>query len=171
MRIQRILFAVMLPQLIATVWCSAARADGGAVRVVEKQHGYQISVFTAPHPLVAGPVDVSILLQDVRTLEPVRNSTVTVIATPRDQPSAVIHCAATSEAATNKLFRAAQFQLPQSGWWDVEVICQTSHDDARVQFAMETGTPLGGWLAVWPWFSWPIVPVLLFAMHQWLARR
>ena len=48
---------------------SVARADGGVVRLRQRAGGYQIAVFTSPTPIRAGPVDVSVLVQDAATEE------------------------------------------------------------------------------------------------------
>jgi hypothetical protein len=78
---------------------------------------------------------------------------------------------ATAEAATNKLFRAAEFQLPMPGWWDVTVAVDGPHGSAAVHFPIEADEPLPLWLDLWPWFSWPAVVVGLFGVHRMLARR
>src|SRR5215831_20221905 len=107
------------PQLILLLFSSFmlhissfARADGGAVRLREKTGGYQLTVFTSPTPLRAGPVDVSVLVQDAATEEYVPNARVTVRLTARGTGQ-VLEYPATGEAATNKLLRAAEFQLPE----------------------------------------------------------
>ncbi len=43
---------------------SAVFGDGGAVRFSGQQGDWRITVFTSPTPLRAGPVDVSVLVQD-----------------------------------------------------------------------------------------------------------
>ena len=78
---------------------------------------------------------------------------------------------ATTEAATDKLFRAAEFQLLESGWWDVAVVVEGPHGPARVRFGVQAGEPLPRWLDLWPWFSWPALVVALFAVHRALVRR
>src|SRR5216117_196444 len=98
---------------------SFARADGGAMRLRQRAGGYQIAVFTSPSPFRAGPVDVSVLVQDAATGECVPEAQVTVCL---KAPGAgrTLECPATTEAATNRLFHAAVFELPEPGWWDVE---------------------------------------------------
>jgi hypothetical protein len=49
---------------------SGLRADGGAMRLSERAGGYRVTVFTDPTPLRAGPVDVSVFVQDADTGEP-----------------------------------------------------------------------------------------------------
>ena len=95
------------------------RADAGTLRARERFNGYQVTVFTAPAPVRAGPVDVSVLVQDEKGT-PVR-ADVSVALWPRGRPEEQLRRRATAEAATNKLFRAAIFELPEAGWWDGEV--------------------------------------------------
>ncbi len=154
--------------------CSAlAHADGGQVRVMRQLGDCQLTVFTSPNPLRAGPIDVSVLLQDAKTGQTVADVAITVELAPHDNSQAPLRVVATTDAATNKLLRAAKFELPASGRWDVCVECTTTRDQApiAVAFIMEAGPPLPRWLSVWPWFSWPIVAVLLFAIHRALVAR
>jgi hypothetical protein len=95
---------------------------------------------------------------------------VTVRATARGT-NVVLKHAATPAAATNKLFHAAIFELPEPGWWDVEVAVDGSRGPARVQFGIEADEAPPRWLELWPWYSWPTLAVALFGMHRVLARR
>src|SRR5258708_3068136 len=95
-------------------------ADGGAVRLSQREGNYQITVLTAPTPLRAGPIDISVLVQNAVNNRLVLEGRVAVTATPRDHPARAVCRRATAEAATNKLFRAAEFELSEAGWWDVE---------------------------------------------------
>jgi hypothetical protein len=161
----------MVSWLLLSAWATAARGDGGVVRVVEQQAGFQISVFTSPNPLRAGPVDISVLVQDAETGQPLPEADIRVAVTPRGRSGRSLPAAATTEAATNKLLRAAVLQLPDAGWWDVDVVCITQRRRAHVHFAMECGPPLPHWLTVWPWFVWPVGVVLLFGIHRMLVWR
>jgi hypothetical protein len=148
-----------------------AWGDGGTVRLSEQRVGYRITAFTSPTPFRAGPVDVSVLVQDAATGEPVTEAGVTVRATPRGRPDAGITHPATTEAATNKLFRAALFDLPEPGWWEVAVVVDGARGNAQVRFELEAAEPLPGWPVLWAWIGWPVVAVLLFAVHQVLVKR
>ena len=46
---------------------SAARADGGHIALHATSGPYTVTLFTMPEPLVAGPVDLSLLVQDAST--------------------------------------------------------------------------------------------------------
>jgi hypothetical protein len=149
---------------------SLLRADGGALRVCERAGGYQIAVFTSPTPFRAGPADVSVLVQDTATGECVPDARVSVRLTAAGAGQ-VLEYPATAEAATNKLFRAAVFQLPEPGWWDVEVAIEGPHGPALIRFGVQAGEPPPRWLDLWPWFAWPALAVALFALHRALVRR
>jgi hypothetical protein len=116
-------------------------------------------------------VDISVLVQDAATEEPMPGVGITVRATPRGQPDKAIICPATNEVATNKLFQAAAFELPQAGWWEMEVIVEGSRGSSRVRFEVEAAKALPRWMRMWPWIGWPIVVIVLFGIHQFLVRR
>ena len=150
---------------------SSARADGGTVRLSTRLSDYQITVFTAPTPFRAGPVDVSVFIQDAATGEPISDAQVTVECSPRGQPEETIRTPATAEAATNKLFRAALFELPKPGWWDVAVAIDSPQGAARVALEIEAAPAAPRWLGLWPWITWPAVAIVLFGIHQLLVQR
>jgi hypothetical protein len=150
--------------------CALLRADGGAVRLRERSGGYQIAVFTSPTPLCAGPVDVSVLVQDAATGECVPEARVTVHLRARGAAETREYTA-TTEAATNKLLHAAVFALPGPGWYDVEVAVDGPRGPALVRLVVQADEPPPRWLELWPWFGWPALAVALFGAHQVLARR
>jgi hypothetical protein len=166
-----VMLALALEWLLPVAWCAHARADGGTVRLVEQHGDYQVSVFTAPNPLRAGPVDLSVLVQDTATGQPVPDAQITVTLTAPGRPDTSIRAPATTEAATNKLFRAALVELPHPGEWHVQVTTTTARAAVQSRFTMVAGEPLPPWLTVWPWFGWPAVAVALFGVHRWLMAR
>ncbi|HLJ93758.1 MAG TPA: hypothetical protein VKU02_11270 [Gemmataceae bacterium] len=148
---------------------SVVRADGGTLRLSRRQGGYWITIFTAPMPLRAGPVDVSVLVQDGQTREPLPQAQVTVRMTQPGQQA--LACPATTEAATNKLLRAAPFELPAPGRWELEVQVEGVHGSAVMGCQLEAAHALPRWMQIWPWIGWPALVVALFSVHQVLARR
>ena len=145
-------------------------ADGGVVRAIERDGPFQISAFTSPNPLVAGPVDISLLVQDADTLAPVEEARIEVTIAPRSRTYAAVTLPATAEAATNKLFRACLVDL-EPGWYDVEVICDAAQSRGKVGFALEVGAAPAQRAVLWPWFTWVVVPVVFFGLHQFLSRK
>jgi hypothetical protein len=147
----------------------SALADGGTVRISQTKGDYQITALTAPNPFRAGPVDVSVLVQDAATGGALPDAKVTLRIAPRERPSEMHQYRATTSAATNKLFHSAVFDLPASGQWTVEIEIDGPHGPARASFNAEAADRLPRWLSMWPWFSWPFLAVLVFAVHQAFA--
>jgi hypothetical protein len=168
-RIRPIVMLALLSYLIFHP-SSLARADGGAVRVRQRAGGYQIAVFTSPTPFRAGPVDVSVLVQDDATGECVPGAQVTV-RLKAIEDGRILEFPATTAAATNRLFHAAVFELPEVGRWDVEVAVEGPHGRALLRFGIEADGPAPRWLELWPWFTWPALVAALFGLHQLVIRR
>jgi hypothetical protein len=145
-------------------------ADGGAVRALEQDGGLQIAAFTSPNPLLAGLVDISVLVQDAETMSPVMRADVAIVIRPRGGTSGAIECRATHQAATNKLLRACLVEL-EAGWYDVAVTCRAGDRKGGVAFAMEVGAAGPRVATFWPWIAWPAVPVALFGLHEVLSSR
>jgi hypothetical protein len=146
-------------------------ADGGTIRLSEQKGNYRITVFTAPTPLQAGQVDVSVLVQDAATELPVSGAQVSIKAQPLGSAGAALDHPATTEAATNKLFYAASFDLPDPGWYALEVSINGALGEAQVRLELKAADPLPPWLAISPWIGWPVLAILLFGVHQFLVRR
>ncbi len=158
--------------LLISAWSGTARADGGTLRLTRSEGNYQISVLTTPTPFRVGPVDVSVLVQDAITGEFIPNALVTVWLVLSDhQPGEALCYAATDKAATNKLLKAAVFNLPKPGRWEVKVTVEGEQGSATVHFELEAAQRVPGWLMIWPWVSWPAPAILLFLIHQALVRR
>ncbi len=157
---------LMLGWLPTSLW-----ADGGTLRLWDRQGRYEIAVFTAPSPFVAGPVDISVLVLDSATGEPVLDAKVVVKVAPLGRPEAAELHPATSGAATNKLFYAALFELSEPGFFMVEVVIETAKQEAQVRFQVEVANGLTRRMDLWPWICWPAPVVVLYGIHQWLVWR
>jgi hypothetical protein len=152
--------------------CAALFADGGQIRLMQQCGDYRVTVFTSPTPLRSGIADVSVLIQDSTGLA-VPNAIVTVELSQPNQVVSPNRILATHAAATNKLFQAALVEIPKPGQWNVRIECTPDAKQAPIEvaFAMEAAPPLPRWLSVWPWFSWPIIAIALFAIHRSFVSR
>jgi hypothetical protein len=150
---------------------SIAVADGGKLQLSQRQGRYQIAVFSSPTPLRVGPVDVSVLLLDADSGSPVGDAVVKVTATLLDRPTAIAEQPATIDAATNKLFRAATFDLPTAGRWRIEATVNGPLGTAQTAFDTEVAEQLPRALALWPWLAWPVIPVALYGLRELTSRR
>jgi hypothetical protein len=152
------------------VGSATARGDGGTVSFRGKAGPYELTVFTAPSPLRAGPVDVSVLVQDAKG-EPLPTAAVTLALAPRGRNGPPLHAAATAEAATNKLLKSALFELPSPGSWDVAVTIAEGDNTAHVGFSLEVLEPLPAWMAPSWWDAWPLLAIAFYTLHQWRVAR
>lgn len=163
-----------LSVLFGVVLCvipAVAFADGGTMRLSERHGGEQITVFTSPTPVRAGPVDISVLVQDAGSFETVDNTQVVIHVESVDKPEEILTQTATTSAATNKLFRAAIFELPAAGRWRITADIAGHPSAAEVHFDLEALDRLPSWLTFWPWLLWPFAVVGLFGIHQFLVSR
>jgi hypothetical protein len=161
----------LLIAVVCLISPAIVRADGGTVRISERQGEYQITAFTSPTPFRAGPVDISVLVQNATDGEAAADVHVVVRIAPVDRPDEALTEVATTAAATNKLFRSALFELPAPGRWQVNVAVEGPSGPAEAHFELEAGEPLPHWLAIWPWIGWPVVAIALFGVHQFLVCR
>ena len=141
---------LLFPVSVLLLFPSSAGADGGALRLSQETGGYRIAVFTMPTPLRAGPVDFSVLVQDAATgeLAPGVQATIKV---QRQGKSEAVARPATAEAATNKLYYAATLDLPEPGWYSVEVSILGALGATHVRFDVEAAEPLPqAWPSILP---------------------
>ena len=112
----------ILPALGLAVALAAgtARANGGTVRIAEVPVGpWAVTVYSSPTPLRTGEIDISTLVQDSggATVD----VPITVTATPVGFVADPVLQPATRRQATNKLFKAAKFDLGVPGRWDFRI--------------------------------------------------
>ena len=163
--------AVMLSWLLVGVCGETAHGDGGKLCLSRSEGNYRISVFTTPTPFRVGPVDISVLVQDAITGEVMPKASVTVSLKLRDQPGEPMCYMATEKAATNKLMKAAVFDLPEPGRWLIQVTIGGEQGNAQVGFEQEASQRTEQWPVLWTWISWPVAVILLFSIHQVLVWR
>ena len=84
---------------------SRAQADGGFVELHQEVGPFVVTVFSAPGPLRAGPVDISVLVQDRASGQPVLDGEV-LVCLKREGAITLVE-RATRELAQNKLLYSA----------------------------------------------------------------
>ncbi len=174
--------ARILPALILAACTSAASADGGAVLSQQITGPYRVTVFGSPSPLRAGPADLSVLVQDAGTGDPVLDRRITIevtAASPSPSEAWVPPCcsmktpagtiAATHAAAQNKLLYAANLLIPASGPHEITVLVDPAAPPVRV--AAEVRPPAPPLEAYWAYLAFPPLAIFGFALNQRLRRR
>ncbi len=143
-------------------------ADGGVVQASGVSGPWRLTLFSSPTPLRAGPVDLSLLIQDTATDEAVLGATVNLML--RHTETEPILVEATRASATNRLLHAALLDLPHPGTWTVDVIASSDGVEARLQANIEAGPPLPRIQSLWTWLAIPAIVLIVFAVNQWLVR-
>ena len=169
-------------KVIAELWCrglflvaallafsSRAQADGGFVELHQEVGPFVVTVFTAPGPLRAGPVDISVLVQDRASGQPVLDGEVFVRL---KSPGAITLVErATREVAQNKLLYSALINLPEAGQWELEVTIKQGKETASILGQVSAAAPRPFLLSYWRSLSLPPIVIAAFALNQWLKRR
>jgi hypothetical protein len=157
------------PILIVLLSASSAIADGGVLRVSRRCGTVRLSVFTSPTPPRAGPLDVSVLVQEASSGKVLLGVPVTVRAVCLDAPGHEVSAPASGAHATNKLLHAAVLELDRPGRWRLAVEA-VAGGRAEVSCDIEVAAPLPSWRPLALWIGWPAVVVALFVAHRVLVR-
>lgn len=171
-----LLFAAMIAYVAIITTPVQCRADGGRVVHIEKFDDVNITVFAAPNPLTAGPVDVSFLVQNAESLQTIPDASISIVCQKESAredtgESTSVVAAALREHATNKLLQAAIVDLPSGGEWRVTTTVTIDRDeqDAEFEFTLSVAdtTSVSEWRAA---VVLPIAGIALFAIHRQLKR-
>jgi len=160
---------LLLP--VAVIFAQAsALADGGAVQLRKEAGPFVITVFTAPAPLSAGPVDISLLLQSRNGLEPVLDAAVSFIL--RSEASgAEIQARPTREQARNKLLYAAPVTLAESGKWRLAVTILRNGERTLATGTIQVAPAFEMASSYWSYIAFPPIMIVLFVVRERLIRR
>jgi hypothetical protein len=114
-------------------------------------------------------VDVSILLLDANTETPLSDVPV-IVEAASDLQQRRITRAATNEAATNKMMRAAEIELTP-GKWHLAVFVDDSAKRSPIGFDVDVAEPIAPWVETGLWIGWPFAAIGLFLIHRVLVQR
>lgn len=143
--------------LLLLLVCVSAYADGGRVVLREQAGSFVVTVFAAP-------ADVSVMVQDRTSQQPVLDAGVTL----RIGDSEV---RATHEQAQNKLLYAAAIGSGESGKQALVVEVRRGTERAEVSGTIEIARPAPMLAANWEYLMLPGVLIALFAIRERLIRR
>lgn len=180
------LLAGGLALLLVLSFAGGARADGGWVCLQEAQAPYKITVFANGTPLRAGPLDFSVLVQDLETGRTVTDAEVMFkfspdfpVETSKDGewlPPCCRLAANTLEGkgrlgvGGNSLLYESRVSLTKPGTWNMDVaVSQGGHAvSAGGKVRIEKAAP--PWFVYWPYLAAPFLGVG-FLVLNWQARK
>jgi hypothetical protein len=165
----------------------ASWADGGAIQFQGDAGSFHVTVFTLPAILSAGPVDVTVLIQDRSKLNPLLDARVTLDlssqsgntlkkeawsppACPLSMPASLSGIAARLNHGENRLLYGALTQVPYSGIWKLKINIQRDSEMESVSTLLKVNPPAPPPLAYWQLFILPPLGVLGFILNR-IARR
>jgi hypothetical protein len=158
-------------------------ADGGTIIARQTINGLDLTVFAAPAPLRAGPVDVSVLLQDATTKKPVLDATVDVSwssvspASPDWMPPCCSMTPgpggvpATRGHSQNKFLYSAIVPVRSAGNSEFVIRTKSTNGEATISCKIMAAPPRPPVTAYWPFLALPPFAVAAFTLHQSLTRR
>ena len=129
-----------------------------------------ITVFTSPSPLAAGPVDISVLVQNRNGLEPVLDADVSVLLR-RAASTTEIRARATREQAQNKLLYAAPLTITESGLWNLSVTILHEGSHAEITGEIEVARGRFSLGSYWGYIAFSPLMIVIFVMREWLILR
>jgi hypothetical protein len=165
-----------------------SRADGGAIRFQGDAGSFHITVFTLPQVLSAGPVDITVLIQDRSKLDPLLDARVTLglIAQSGSNPKRDLWlppaCALNSRLplaevparlnhGENRLLYGAVVQIPYSGIWKLKINVERGSESAAIWTLLTINPPPSPPLAYWQLFILPPLGVIGFFLNRTARRR
>lgn len=169
--------------LLSQLALASCLADGGAVIARQSLNGLDFTVFASPAPLRAGPLDVSVLMQDEKTGRPVLDAAVTVSwsAVSSSSPEWMPPCctmASPTDAITatrghsqNKFLYSAIVPVRSAGPSEIVIRAQALGREAVITCDIDAAPPRPPAMAYWPFLALPPVAVAGFALHQRLAQK
>jgi hypothetical protein len=143
-----------------------ALADGGTVRAHEPAGPFVVTVFTSPTPFRAGPVDVSVMVQDADG-GPVLDATVTVQLV---DATGTLNVEARRSGNKNRLLYEALTTLPRAGSWQLTVHVERGADVGQVACQVEAAEALPDLLRSWPHLLFPPLAIVAYLLHRWRRR-
>ncbi|MBV8901421.1 MAG: hypothetical protein JOY92_15065 [Verrucomicrobia bacterium] len=168
------------------VLTGTCRADGGTIQFSAVNQGLQVSIFTDPGVPSAGPVDLSVLVQDAATRAAILDAELHASLTPETPaPPATSTwapplCAVTSTSnlqsfqlhhrgSQNLLYYSSLVQIPAGGKWRLEVDARRGDETVSVSGVLEVADEVAPWTSYWHLFLFPPLAIGLFAAVQ--SRR
>lgn len=173
--------------LLALVFVAApalARADGGVTLGQVEGDGLRVTVFASPVPVRAGPLDVTFLVQEIPSHQPVTDARIECSLKKLSPPSPMpvrlpAWCSAvapgtlvpaTSSHSKNKLLAGAYLPVPEPGRWELAVRATRGPAGftSSVRFdAADPEPPISKW---WPLVALAPAGILFYAWRARLAR-
>lgn len=160
-------------------------ADGGIPVGQIERDGLRVTVFAAPVPLRAGPLDVTFLVQEIPSNQPVTDATISVATQKLSPPSpnpvrlpawcrAVAPGSllpATTDHSGNRLLQGLYIPLNEPGRWEIKILVTRGPDSFSAPLTLEVADPVEPLEQWWPLIALVPLCVVIYIWHARLAGR
>jgi hypothetical protein len=141
-----------------------------------------VTVFTSAAPVRDSLTDVSLMVQEKDSSQPILDASVDFVFTPPAGSDGEEICGpsgammqgaipASHQQASNKLLYAAPLKFGVAGNWRLEALIKRGNDAARLICEIPVGLPTRRLVGLLPYLALPLLAVVLFAINQYLSRR
>ena len=158
---------------------SLLKADGGITIGQIDREGLRVTVFASPVPVRAGPLDVTFLVQEIPSNQPVTDATIVCSVQKLSPPSSnpvrlPAWCSsiapgtripATTAHASNKILSGAFVPLPEPGRWELDIQVSRGPASFTAAVPLDVSAPPAP-LSTW----WPLVALVPAAVLLYIFR-
>lgn len=159
---------LLLP--LAFLALATALADGGTVQFRTEAGAFAITVFASPAPLSAGPIDISLLVQNRDGLEPVLDANVSLLLRPLASGTE-LRTPASRDQARNKLLYAAPVTLAESGKWQIDVTILRNGERTDATGTIDVAPTREMVASYWGYVAFPPFMIVAFVVREGLIWR
>jgi hypothetical protein len=160
--------AVVVLAALGIVPPANARADSDVLRFKKTIDNVEISVFTPPPPIRAGTVDINVLVRPDPPNARVPAPVFQICAYPVGFPEKKRRADNVLTPSLDKMFTAAELQIPAPGRWQVEVDADIVNAERVGEFEIDVEEPSG---RLGLWIGLPLAVIVIFVAHRWLVHR
>jgi hypothetical protein len=174
--------------LLVTSAVGMAFADGGSVQLRGTAGRFEVTLFAEPPTVRAGQVDLSALIQDNGTGQPVLDATVTLQLVPVqvqksgppawsppscavEPPKDLNRVRLLHSGANNRLLYGAQIQIPAAGIWHIRAEINQGTDQATLEGDMGVASALPPAASYWPFFFLPIAVIGIYVLRTSIVKQ
>ena len=161
------------------------RADGGITLGQIDREGLRVTVFAAPVPVRVGPLDVTLLVQEIPSNQPVTDAVISCSVQKVGPPSPVpvrlpAWCStiapgasipATPAHSRNKLLSGAYLPLTEPGRWELNIQVTRGPTSFSASLPLDVAAPQQPLSTWWPLIALVPAAILLYVWRAFLVRE
>ena len=157
--------------VVVSIFVSAisVRADGGSVLWQRTTGPITVTAFTTERPLRTGQVDLSFLVENSETSQPVLDARVFIAL--ENENGVTLRDEATHAQARNKLLYCSVMNLVRAGHWKMNLIVTHGGEKTNLVNDVEVFEAQSPLIAYWKLLAFPFTIAIVFIFQQGLAWK